>query len=181
MGTDKPRYLVKLKGSFYWRPTPKMKRAGFQEHRLGKHELTAKLEATRLNAAWDEHRFGARNADVMVYPHGSLGQAYNRAIALRAAERKAKGITWTREQKARDDWPRAWKWIGPAFGDYDPLAVVSEDLLALRAKVAERVSESEAFRVIKVWRALWAKLTPLGCTVPPGSDPSLTFANSAPP
>ena len=31
-----------------------------------------------------------------------------------------------------------------------------------------------------MWRALWAKLTPLGYTVPPGSDPSLTFANSAP-
>jgi len=106
--------------------------------------------------------------------------AYSRAIALREAERKAKGVVWTRQQKARDDWPRAWRWIGPAFGDYDPLSVVSEDLLALRAKVAERVSEGEAFRVIKVWRALWAKLTPLGYTVPPGSDPSLTFANSAP-
>jgi hypothetical protein len=57
---------------------------------------------------------------------------------------------------------------------------VSEDLLALRAKVAQRVSESEAFRVIKVFRALWAKLTPLGYTVPPESDPSLVFSNSAP-
>ena len=117
---------------------------------------------------------------IMIYPHGSLGQAYARAMALRAAERKAHGIVWTREQRARDDWPRSWRWIGPAFGDYAPLAVVAEDLLALRAKVAERVSESEAFRVIKTWRALWAKLTPLGYTVPPGSDPSLTFANSAP-
>lgn len=182
MGTDKPRYLVRIKGCFYWRPTPRMKRAGFCAHALGKNELQAKLEATRLSAEWDAHRFGARNdPSVMVYPHGSLGQAYNRALALRVAERKSKGIIWTRQQKARDDWPRAWRWIGPAFGDYDPLAVVAEDLLALRAKVAERVSESEAFRVIKVWRALWAKLTPLGYTVPPGSDPSLTFANSAPP
>src|SRR5262245_5642767 len=117
----------------------------------------------------------------MAYPPGSLGRAYVRAIALREAERKATGITWSRQQRARDDWPRAWRWIGPAFGDYNPLAIVSEDLLALRAKVAERVSESEAFRVIKVWRALWAKLAPLGYTVPLGSDPSLTFANSAPP
>ena len=117
----------------------------------------------------------------MIYPPGSLGHAYNRAIALREAERKAKGITWTREQKARDDWPRAWRWIGPAFGDYDPLAVVSEDLLALRAKVAERVSESEAFRVIKVWRALWAKLTPLGYTRAARIGPVLAFSNSAPP
>ena len=57
---------------------------------------------------------------IVVYPPGSLGRAYSRAIALREAERKAKGIIWTRQQKARDDWPRAWRWLGPAFGDYDP-------------------------------------------------------------
>jgi hypothetical protein len=182
MGTDKPRYFVSIKGCFYWRPTPRMKRAGFRDRALGKNKLAAMQEAMRLNAEWDRHRFGERvPPNIMVYPPGSLGQAYGRALALREAERKSKGIAWTRQQRARDDWPRAWRWIGPAFGDYDPLAVVSEDLLALRAKVAERVSESEAFRVIKVWRALWAKLTPLGYTVPPGSDPSLTFTNSAPP
>ena len=178
---DKPRYFVKIKGCYYWRPTPRMKRVGFQDRALGKNELHAKQEAIRLSAEWDRHRFGeSLQPNIMIYPPGSLGHAYSRAIALREAERKAKGITWTREQKARDDWPRAWRWIGPAFGDFDPLAVVSEDLLALRAKVAERVSESEAFRVIKVWRALWAKLTPLGHTVPPGSDPALAFSNSAP-
>ena len=182
MGSDKPRYFVKIKGCYYWRPTPRMKAAGFQDRALGKNEIHAKQEAIRLNAEWDRHRFGEpKRPTVMVYSPGSLGYAYARAIALREAERKAKGIIWTRQQKARDDWPRAWRWIGPAFGDYDPLAVVSEDLLALRAKVAERVSESEAFRVIKVWRALWAKLTPLGYRAPPGSDPSLTFANSTPP
>jgi hypothetical protein len=181
MGSDKPRYFVAIKGCFYWRPTPRMKRAGFADRALGKDPVAAKQEAIRLNDEWDRLRFGEpRVFSLMVYPPGSLGEAYNRAIALRQAERSAKRIVWSRQQKARDDWPRAWRWINPAFGDYDPLAVVSEDLLALRAKVAERVSESEAFRVIKVWRALWAKLAPLGYPVPPGSDPSLTFANSAP-
>jgi hypothetical protein len=147
-----------------------MQRAGFRGQALGKNELHAKQEAIRLNAEWDRHRFGERKQpNIMVYPPGSLGHAYSRAIALRAAEREAKGIVWTRQQKARDDWPRAWRWIGPAFGDYDPLAVVSEDLMSLRAKVAQRVGKSEAFRVIKVWRALWAKLTPLGYTVPPAA------------
>jgi hypothetical protein len=182
MGSDKVRYLVKIKGSYYWRPTTRMKRAGFADRALGKNEIAAQQEAIRLNAEWDRFRFGEpRQSSVIGYPRGSLGEAYNRAIALREAERKAKGIVWNRQQKARDDWPRAWRWIGPTFGDYDPLAIVSEDLLALRAKVAERVSDSEAFRVIKVWRALWAKLAPLGYAVAPGSDPSLTFANSAPP
>jgi len=184
MGSDKPRYLVKIKNCYYWRPTPRMKQAGFSDRSLGKIEVAAKQEAIRLNAEWDKHRHQPSGIhgqpSIIVYPHGSLGAAYNRALALREAERKMRGVVWTRQQRARDDWPRAWRWLGPAFGDYDPLAIVSEDLLALRAKVAERVSESEAFRVIKVFRALWAKLTPLGCTVPPGSDPSLTFANSAP-
>ena len=181
MGSDKLRYFVKIKGCYYWRPTPRMKRDGFSDIALGKNEASAKQEALRLNEEWDRFRFGAsKQSTAMVYPRGSIGEAYNRAITLREAERKAKGITWTRQQRARDDWPRAWRWIGPTFGDYDPLAVVSEDLLALRAKVVERVSESEAFRAIKVWRALWAKLAPLGYPVPPGSDPSLTFANSAP-
>jgi hypothetical protein len=182
MGTDKPRYLVRLKGRYYWRPTPRMKAAGFRDQSLGPNELHAKQEAIRLNNEWDKHRFGERiNPNIMVYPPGSLGAAYNRAVALREAERKAKGIIWTRQQKARDDWPRAWRWIGPAFGDYDPLAIVSEDLLALRTKVAKCVSESEAFRVIKVWRALWAKLGGFGYEVLPDADPSLTFANSSPP
>ena len=179
---DKPRYLVRIKGRYYWRPTPRMKAAGFHDQSLGANELHAKQEAIRLNGAWDKHRFGERlDPRIMVYPPGSIGAAYNRAIALREAERKAKDIAWTRQQKARDDWPRAWRWIGPAFGDYDPAAIVSEDLLTLRSKVAKRVSESEAFRVIKVWRALWAKLPGLGYKVALDADPSLTFANSAPP
>jgi hypothetical protein len=53
-------------------------------------------------------------------------------------------------------------------------------MMALRAKVVERTSESEGHRVIKVWRALWKKLPPMKYPAPPESDPSLVFANSAP-
>ena len=181
MGTDVPRYLVRVKGCYYWRPTPRMAAAGFQRRTLGKDEVHAKREAIRLNAEWDRYRRGTTDeSELMVYPPGSLGEAFNRALALRAAERKSKGKSWNAEQRSRDDWPRAWKWIGPTFGDYDPMAVQAEDLMALRAKVAERVSESEAHRVIKVWRALWKKLKPLKYRVDPNADPSRLFSNSAP-
>ena len=91
MGSDKPRYFVKIKGCYYWRPTPRMKRVGFQDRALGKCELAAKQEAMRLNAEWDRFRFGEpQQPNIMIYPPGSLGHAYNRAIALREAERKAK-------------------------------------------------------------------------------------------
>ena len=119
-----------------------------------------------------------------VYPAGSVGgHGYQRALKLRAAERAAKGIIVTKEQAKRDDWPRAWKWLGPVFGDRDPKSVTPEALLALRSKVAERVSATEAHRVIKVWRALWKKLRAFGsCTNKDGLhvDPSLAFSNTAP-
>jgi len=150
-----------------------MMAAGFQRRTLGKDEVHAKRDAIRLNAEWDRPQ-------LMVYPPGSLGEAFNRALALRAAERKSKGKSWNAEQRSRDDWPRAWKWIGPTFGDYDQMAVQAEELMALRAKVAERVSESEAHRVIKVWRSLWKKLKPLKYRVDPNADPSRLFSNSAP-
>jgi hypothetical protein len=58
---------------------------------------------------------------------GSVGDAYQRAMALRKAERLSKGVVWSHEQESRDDWPRAWKWLGPEFGDCDPKTIVPEN------------------------------------------------------
>jgi len=181
MGTDKPRYLVKIKGRFFWRPTPRMKDCGFADHPLGADEVKAKQRAIELNAEWDKaRRSEVGSPRIMIYPRGSLGEAYNRALKMREAERQAKGIVWTNEQHSRDDWPRAWKWIGPVFGDLDPNRVRAEDLLALAQKVAQRISDSERFRIIKVWRALWARLPALKYQVDPNADPSFLFSNTAP-
>ena len=74
------------------------------------------------------------------------------------------------------------------FGDLDPNIVTPElligdarkNIVGLRPLVASRISESEAHRVIKVWRALWKKMAAFGyCDK--NKDPSLAFANSAPP
>src|SRR5262245_50775161 len=45
--------------------------------------------------------------------------------------------------------------------------------------VAAKVSESEAHRVIKVWRALWKRMAGFGYS-DAARDPSFQFANSAP-
>jgi hypothetical protein len=69
------------------------------------------------------------------------------------------------------------------LGDRDPKTVTPEALLALRLKVAARVSATEAHRVIKVWRALWKKLEAFAYCADkdgPRSDPSLAFYNTAP-
>jgi hypothetical protein len=195
MGTDRIRYLVFVCGRWRWRPTKTMRAAGFQLINLSKGIVVEginlptaedKNRAIELNEAWDRHRRGLEPAAPKPkYPLGSLGDAYLRAMALREAERKNKGITWTKEQHSRDDWPRAWKWIEPLFGDVDPKTVTPEqlidpDLPGLRPLVASKVSETEAHRVIKVWRSLWQYAATFGyCDRE--QDPAFTFSNSAPP
>ena len=196
MGRDRIRYFLFLKGRWRWRPTERMRAAGFAMINLGPGEVVdgcrvpspedARL-AMQLNAEWDRYRHGLPPAAGHRYPPGSIGEGYERAIRLRQTERANKGVTWTGEQRSRDDWPRAWKWIEPFFGDCDPKTVTPELLIGdptkgivgLRPLVAARVSEGEAHRVIKVWRALWKKMAVFGyCEA--DRDPSRAFANSAP-
>jgi hypothetical protein len=60
-----------------------------------------------------------------------------------------------------------------------PASPLDPDLPGLRPLAAAKVSESEAHRVIKVWRALWQRMAGFGyCDA--ARDPSFQFANSAP-
>jgi hypothetical protein len=144
-----------------------------------------KARAIALNDAWDRARRGEPVSTMelskrRIYPAGSIGHCYNRALAIREKSRADAGkAPMSKEQKSRDDWPRAWKWLEPVFGDIDPRTITPEDLQALRGVVARTVSESEAFRTIKVWRALWKKMAAMGCC-DRDNDPSLVFTNSAP-
>jgi hypothetical protein len=200
MGEDRIRYLVFVCGRWRWRPTASMRRHGFELVTMGRGgpgldskgrpvpSPADKTRAITLNADWDRVRTGAQEAAEKVYPPGSLGEAYKRAMLLRAAERKKKRIVWTKEQESRDDWPRAWKWLEPVFGDVDPKTLRPEDFLTidrqgnvsgLMAVVEMRVSVTERHRVIKVWRALWKRMAAMSyCKM--DSDPSLSIANSAP-
>jgi hypothetical protein len=186
MGEDKIRYLLFVSGKWRWRPTSLMRARGFKLITFGRECTPADMaRAIALNAEWDRVRTGVQEglSPQPVYPTGSVGEGYQRALKLRASERTAKGIMRTKEQTKRDDWPRAWKWLSPVLGDRDPKRVTPEALLALRGKVAERVSATEAHRTIKVWRALWKKLEAFGYCADkdgPRSDPSLAFSNTAP-
>lgn len=193
VGRDKIRYFLYLNGRWRWRPTKAMREAGF-----GLVTMSAGPEPTeqdiqraiKLNAEWDRVRMGfARPSSVeKIYPAGSVGEAYQRAMRLRRAERENKGIFWTAEQESRDDWPRAWKWLEPEFGDCDPKTIVPEhflriadgEVLGLVPKIEREVSITERHRTIKVWRALWSKMRAMGEYCADRDDPSLSFANSAP-
>jgi hypothetical protein len=65
------------------------------------------------------------------------------------------------------------------FGDVRPAAVTLEQLSEFRAEIARNVSQREAHRVIKIWRALWQVLAALrNCR--PDEDPSFGVVNTEP-
>lgn len=122
-----------------------------------------KVRAIGLNDEWDRIRRGEAITKLR-WPKGSVGEAYERALALRTAARAKDGIKITKDQESRDDWLRAWKWLGPAFGDVNPMTIQPEHFLRLDPisgnakglipKIEARVSVTERHRTIKVWRAL---------------------------
>src|SRR5579864_7715317 len=205
MGRDKIRYFIYLNGRWRWRPTNAMRAQGFGLITMGRggpgtdtdgnpeSSLEDRQRAIELNRAWDHVRAGhapqPARTTLSAYPAGSVGEAYQRAMELRKAERLNKGIVWTKEQESRDDWPRAWKWLGPEFGDCDPKTIIPEHFLRIDPITGhpaglvpriERVSVSERNRTIKVWRALWKKMKAMGGYLGDHGDPAKSFANSAP-
>lgn len=138
MGQDKIRYFLYLEGRWRWRPTKPMRESGFRMVPMGRGgpgldadgnpapSIQDKQRAIELNAEWDAVRTGVQppsKLDRPLFAAGSVGEAFGRAMALREAERRQRGIVWTSEQKSCDDWPRAKKWILPAFGDCDPKTI----------------------------------------------------------
>jgi hypothetical protein len=213
MGRDRIRYFLYLNGRWRWRPTAAMKLHGFGLVTMGRGgpgtdaegnpeaNVDDKRRAIELNQAWDQIRAGHVSAParttLKVYPEGSVGRAYQRAMELRKAERLAKGIVWTREQEKRDSWPRAWRWIEPKFGDCDPRTIQPEHFLridpvtgeprGLVSEIEKEVSITERHMVIKVWRALWKRMGGMSAEgdgerkyCERDADPSKSFANTPP-
>lgn len=207
LGRDTIRYFLYLNGRWRWRPTKAMRAQGFGLVTMGRGgpgrdangdpapSSVDQQRAIELNRAWDKVRAGhaptPARTTLVKYPPGSVGDGYQRAMSLRKAERLAKGIILTKEQESRDDWPRAWKWLGPEFGDCDPKTIIPEHFLrideasgeasGLVPRIEKAVSVTERHRTIKVWRALWAKMQAMGGYCGDRKeDPALSFANSAP-
>ena len=59
-------------------------------------------------------------------------------MQMREAERKITDTELTFEQRRRDDWPRAWRWLGPVIGDMKPDQITPEIMLALRGKIMSK-------------------------------------------
>lgn len=176
----KPRYLLFVTGRWRWRPTKKMREAGFRLITFGR-EMTPEnyKRVIELNDDWDQHRHGTPKAPRVAFPPGTVGEAYFRIMTVRQKLRREAGRDKTSEERSRDDWPRAWKHIGKVWADCSPRTITFEMMDAFRERLRDKHSTGEAFRTIKVWRTLWKKMAVLGyCDLE--RDPSLLTANSAP-
>jgi hypothetical protein len=154
MAKDKIRFYVVKRNRAFWQPTKEMRSLGFLRKALGEAGPSAQAEAILLNERWDAFRLGIDPAAQPRYPRGSIGEAW---------EKFRKTAEWTRKtQSTRADWDRAWEWIDVAFGDCDPKTVDMTAVSKLRETVAKLVSEREAHRVLKIWRAFWKIMGAMG-------------------
>jgi hypothetical protein len=164
-----PYYVVRH-GRGYWQPTRAMRAAGFACIACGPDGPKAWAKADECNAAWQAYRKGAEGRTPRIWPRGSIGEAWER---YRRTE-----IWAAKAPRTREDWDRAWKWIEPVFADVSPRTVTLEHVAGLRSAVAANVSQREAHRVVKVWRAFWRVMAALGYCQR-DADPSLGMRNPA--
>jgi hypothetical protein len=180
-----PYYDVSSYGAGYWRPSKLMRQHGFVTVTCGRDgpeawsiaqewwERWQRVKTGREPSPYDIRRPGSNPEAIFakrVYPPVSLGHAFGRFRRTHEWKEKA--------PRTREEWDRAWTRIDPFFGDADPNAVTMEHVDAFRAHVARTVSEREAHRIIKIWRALWKKAAALKyCDR--DADPSLGLTNRA--
>lgn len=167
-----PYYRVSPKNKRgYWEPTPSMKAVGFHPIACGLDGPAARAKAEEANLKWQRYRRGEVPFEEIRHVPGSIGEAWHRYV--KTEEFKSK------KSATREEWWRCWKWIGAAFADVDPETVSLEDISQLRIAVRDKVSLSEAHRVIKIWRAAWVTWQSMGyCGT--RTDPSKGVRNSAP-
>ncbi|MEF2553208.1 hypothetical protein VQ042_17905 [Aurantimonas sp. A2-1-M11] len=167
-----PYYVVK-KGHGYWQPTKAMRGEGFASIRCGKDGPDAWTIAAGWNERWQRHRRGIEEAVRPRWPRGSFGDAFDRFRTM---------DEWSEKKpRTREEWERGFARIAPVFGDMSPMDpdVSLQALSAFRRRIAETVSPREAWRTIKIWRALWNVTAAIGLTGAK-KDPSLGIRNRQP-
>lgn len=166
MGNIKIPYYIVKKGHGYWQPSARMRKIGAEPARCGPDGPDAWERARHLNAMWAFKKTAPKG-----HAPGSLAEAFTR---YRRTEEWAKKAVRTREE-----WERCWRRIEPVFGDVQPRTVTLEHISGFRKLIADTVSQREAHRVIKIWRALWQVAAAMKyCDR--GADPSFGVRNSEP-
>lgn len=165
MGNVRIAYYSVRNGRGYWQPSKVMRGAGFEPIACGLDGPAAWARAEEMNKAWRDR------CDAAAIPKGSLAEAF--AIYRKTPEWEKKAY------RTREDWERAWRHIGPVFGDMRPASVTMGQVSKFREAVRASVSEREAHRCIKIWRALWRVAASLKyCEA--SADPSQGVRNTEP-
>lgn len=179
MGKVKIRhYVIRRKNRAYWIPTATMKRAGFTSIPLGPDGPLAWEKAHILNSEWDRVRRGIstsaepkRMVEASIsYPTGSIGEAMQRfRMTSEWIEKKT---------RTKEDWERAWKYIGPVFAQQKPSHITLEIISEWRKAIVENKGVREAHRALKIWRAFWRIMIAMDyCRGK--ADPSMAMKNHA--
>lgn len=171
MGRVKIPYYVVRNGNGYWQPKPAMKLLGFESTACGPDGPEAWAKAEELNRKWREYSRAPAKPDRYIPPPLSLAEAFVKYKAT--PEWTKKGV------RTREEWERAWTRIGPVFGNVKPSVVTLDHISRFREAIARDVSQREAHRCIKIWRALWKVAAALKyCDKT--ADPSLGVTNTEP-
>lgn len=166
-------YYYERKGRAYWEPRGKIP-AGFAARPLGPAGDESKMKAAKLyNGMWKARRGGSGDEqdNQPRWPKGSVGEAWE---AYRRTNEWAK-----KKPRTREEWDRVWVRIAPIFGDTKPRELTLVDMSEWRKIVEDTVSQREAHRCIKIWRALWQVMAALKyCDA--DNDPSFGVRNTEP-
>ena len=169
MGEVIIRYYRVKKGNGYWEPTAEMKAAGLLPVPCGKDGPAAWKRAEEQNAKWKAICDG-KTTNSAIPDKGTLAASI---------ETYRKTAEWSKKApRTREEWERAWKLIEPVFGDVRADTITMPMVSEFRAAIVESVSQREAHRVIKIWRALWkVGISTKDITEP---DPSKGVTNTSP-
>jgi len=166
-------YYSERRGRAYWEPRGKIP-PGFAPRPLGPAGDEARMKAAKLyNAMWQARRGGAgdQQDNAPKWPKGSVGEAWE--AYRRTAEWPKKMV------RTREEWDRVWVRMGPIFGDCKPNTVTMQDISEWRAQIETHVSQREAHRCVKIWRALWQVMASMRyCDAQ--NDPSFGVRNTEP-
>jgi hypothetical protein len=183
----KVKYYEVKRGRGFWHPTVAMRAAGFVSTPCGADGPAAWALAEELNARWRAVRSGEVPApalarkdrkltpedadDLIPYRGGSVGAGFKlyRATSVWKNDKK---------ERTREDWWRAWRYIGPVFGQVNPRTVTLSQISAFRDTIRDSHGVREAHRTIKIWRALW-KVNAHNKLCDLDRDPSKGFENHA--
>lgn len=148
MGRIKVRYhTIRCRGTRkvgYWQPTKAMREAGFGLVSCGEDGPSAWRIAEEWNQRWDAFRKGGL---IRRWPIGSLGAAFD--------EYRLTGAWTDKKPRTREDWERGWRYIEPCFADILPATVTLAQIDDWYRSILRDKGVREAWRALKIWRALW--------------------------